>query len=261
MSFSIIKSCLLLFFLSLFLHGCDANEHPFKDSVQKKEVLIYCGVTMLQPIMELAEIMEKEKGCVVKISYGGSGHLKKSVEVNRIGDLFFPGTISYLSSLQQRGLVTEIVDVGYMEIALFVSHGNPKKVQPDLRQLLRSDVNVVIGTDRAGSIGKETRFVLQKQGIYQDILTKSLYMTTDSKGLVQALRKKEADIVLNWRAVAYNKDNASFMEEIRLPQDQVSKNKLAIGLLASSRNPELAKYFLKLATANGGREIFSRYGL
>ena len=211
--------------------------------------------------MELAEIMEKEKNCIVKISYGGSGHLKNSVEVNRIGDLFFPGTISYLNSLQQQGMVTRVVDVGHMELAIFVQKGNPSKVQPDLHELLRSDMKVVIGTDQAGSIGKETRFVLQKQGIYQQVLAKALYMTTDSKGLVQALRKKDADMVLNWRAVAYKKDNLSYMEEIRLPPEQVGKNKLAIGLLANSRNPELAQYFLALATGKHGKEIFSRYGL
>lgn len=43
------------------MYGCDATEHPFKDAVQKKELLLYCGITMLQPIMELAEIVENEK--------------------------------------------------------------------------------------------------------------------------------------------------------------------------------------------------------
>jgi len=261
MDFFVKRSCYFLLFLPLLLCGCDATEHPFKDSVQKKEVLIYCGVTMLQPIMELSAIMEKEKDCIVKISYGGSGHLKNSVEVNRIGDLFFPGSISYLHALQKKGLITEIVDVGHMEIAFFVRKGNPKKVKADLRELLRPDLKVVIGMDNAGSVGKETRLVLQQQGIYEDVSRKALYMTTDSKGLVQALRKKDADVVLNWRAVAHNKDNSLYMDEIRLPTQQVEQNELAIGLLTCGRSPELAHFFLELAVSSTGREIFSRYGL
>lgn len=251
---------LLLVFLFLFW-GCDATEHPFKDSVQKKELLIYCGTTMIKPVMELAAIVEKEKNCLVKISYGGSGHLQKAIEVNRIGDLFFPGTISYLQTLKTNGIVSETVDVGHMEVAFFVRKGNPKDVQADLAELLRPDLKVVIGTDNSGSIGKETRVVLQQQGLYTAVSQKALYMTTDSKGLVRALRKQDADVVLNWRAVIHAKDNSLYMDEIRLPAEQVTRNVLAMGLLIFSNNPEISLYFLELAASDIGRKIFARYGL
>ncbi len=255
------KYCCLFLVLPVFLYGCDATEHPFMDAVQKREILIYCGTTMLDPIMEIAAIVEKEKNCVVKISYGGSGHLKKSIEVNKLGDLFLPGSASYLNSLQEKGVVVDTVDVGFMEVALFVSRGNPKSVQADIAELLRPDLRVVIGTDTSGSIGKESRIRLEKQSIYNEVLKKAIYLTTDSKGLVRALRNGDADLVLNWRAVAYTKDNKLYMDEIRLPVDQVDKKKLTIGLLASSKNPELATYFMDFAASTLGQEIFERYGL
>jgi len=187
--------------------------------------------------------------------------LKKSVEVNRIGDLFIPGSISYLHSLQKNGLVTRVIDIGHMEIAIFVRKGNPKNVHAELRQLLRSDLKIVIGTDNASAVGKETRSILQQQEIYQDVLAKALYLTTDPKGLEQSLRREEADAVLNWRAVAHRNDNFLYMEEVRLPATQVGQKILAIGLLAGSKNPELTRAFLELAASSIGKEIFSRYGL
>ncbi len=253
--------CCILLFLSLLLCCCDVTKHPFNDSVQKKEILIYCGTTMLQPIMELSAIIEKEKNCVVKVCFGGSSHLTKSIEVNKVGELFFPGSVSYIHELQEKGLISGIVDVGHNEVALFVAKGNPKDVQPDLMELMRADLQVVIGANNAGAIGKATEICLRKEGIYDDVSKKALFLTTDSKGLVQALRKKKADVVLNWRTVGYFSENKQYFDEIRLPKEQTLQQKLAIGLLSFSQNPELGKYFLELAESSRGEEIFSRYGL
>jgi molybdate transport system substrate-binding protein len=163
--------------------------------------------------------------------------------------------------MQKKGLITKTVDVGFMELALFVQKGNPKNVKADVAELLRPDLKVVIGASNSGSIGKETRFCLQKQSLYNAVSRKVIYLTTDSKGLVQALRKGNADVVLNWRAVAYAKDNAEHMDEIRLPPEQVAQRRLAIGILASSKSPDISSYFLELAASTSGREIFSRNGL
>ncbi|HIP40164.1 MAG TPA: ABC transporter substrate-binding protein [Desulfocapsa sulfexigens] len=261
MKFSAKLYCCFLLGIPLLLCCCDVDRHPLQDSVQKKEILIYCGATMRQPIMELAAIMEKEHDCVVKISYGGSSYLEKSVEVNRIGELFFPGSVSYIHTLQKKGLVSQTVDVGYNEIALYVHKGNPKKVNGDLMELLRPDLRIAIGDSEAGSIGKATRICLTKKGIYEDIYKKALFLTIDSKGLVEALRKKDVDAVLNWRAVKYVHENDRYIEELRLPEEQALRQKLTMGLLNCSQNPALGQLFLELAVSSRGREIFSRYGL
>lgn len=216
---------------------------------------------MRQPIIELAAIMEKEHDCIVKISYGGSSHLAKSVEVNKIGELFFPGSVSYVQTLQKKGLVSKTVDVGHNEIALYVHKGNPKKVNGDLMDLLRSDLRIAIGDSEAGSIGKATRICLTKKGIYDDVYKKALLLTIDSKGLVEALRRNDVDAVLNWRAVKYAHENNSYIEELFLPEDQALRQKLTMGLLTCSQNSELGQLFLDLTVSSRGREILTRYGL
>ncbi len=235
--------CCFLLLLPLLLCSCDATKHPFKASVQKKEILIYCGTTMLQPIMELSAIIKEEHDCVVKVSCGGSSHLAKSVEVNKIGELFFPESVVYIHMLQEKGLITETVDVGYNEVALFVRKGNPKNVKADLMELMRPELQVAIGANNAGAIGKATQICLTKKGIYDDVSRKALFLTTDSKGLVQALRKNKVDAVLNWRAVGHIRGNDQHIDEICLPREKTLYQKLTMGLLACSKNPELGQYF------------------
>ena len=247
--------------LLCLLPGCDPTEHPFQKELQKKEILIYCGTTMRKPIRELATLMEKRSHCLVKISYGASGYLQKSIEINRRGDLFLPGNISYLTRLRKKGIVTTSVDVGCMEMELFVRRGNPKAVKADLHQLLRRDVKTAVGAAAAGSVGRETRFLLQRWGIYREVLDNAASFGADSRDLVWKLRHGEADVVLNWRAVLYQQDNIRFIEAIPLPHDQTRKSTIAMGLLRYSSHPFLARQFLSLAGSHAGREIFQRYGL
>ncbi len=250
----------LLLLLPLLICGCDATEHPFKEDTERKEILVYCGATMLQPVMEIAKIVEQKKHCSVKISHGGSAHLAKAIKVNQIGEVFLPGSASYIKTLQDDGLISETVEIGHNEIALFVAKGNPKNVTPDLKNLLRNDLKVVIGADNAGAIGRATRLVLSKKGIYNKVFQNASYITTDSEGLVHALRDGKADVVLNWRATLHMKENNLYIDEIRLEEHEVIREKLVMGLLTTSKNPELGRCIFNLATSNRGKEIFSRYG-
>ena len=76
----------LLLLLGIFLltTGCQ-EQLPTTDS--KKELLIYCGTTMAQPLQELAARFEKQTNCRIKIIQGGSGNLYRSISINQAGDL------------------------------------------------------------------------------------------------------------------------------------------------------------------------------
>ena len=113
----------LLFILPFLLVACDMQKYPEPVNSNQRELLIYSGMTMLQPLQEISTLIEKEENCRIKITYGGSGHILKSVEVNQIGDLFFPGDNSYIDELQDKGIITESIPVGYNKAGLFVQPG------------------------------------------------------------------------------------------------------------------------------------------
>jgi molybdate transport system substrate-binding protein len=253
----------LLIGILLLLCSCDTTpkkQATQRQDEQKKEILIYCGITMVQPTMELAELVEKEKNCTIKISYGESEWLRDTAARSKTGDILFPGAPSYLKSMIDDGSVKKTVTVGQNRIALMVQKGNPKQVQPDLHELLRDDLQIVMGAADAGSIGKETLISLKKLGIYEQTITKALYLTADSKGLSQALHSKDADVVVNWRAVATFKDNDQFMDVLPLPEVQTESRPLVMGLLSFSKHEDLAEYFLQRAGSDSGRAIFTKYG-
>ncbi len=230
---------------------------------QPRELLIYCGITMIKPMSEIAAIIERTENCKVKITKGGSGNLLKSILHNRTGDLYLPGSDKYYRIIAEKhpGLVGETVKVGENKAVIMLQKGNPKHIPPLLESLSDPEYAVVIGNPDSGSIGKETGKILRQKGIYHDVMENAMYLTTDSKDLVKALKQKEADIVINWFAAATWDDNPEYIDVVEIDPQYAEAKQLILGLLKTSAEPELARRFMRLAASDTGRKIFRRHGL
>jgi len=249
---------ILLLISTIFSVGCQEKSLTLEP---KKELLIYCGITMARPISEIAKQFEQTKNCRIKIIQGGSGNLYRSIKVNRAGDLFLPGSESYMERCRTEKLVSERVQVGVNQATLVVAKGNPLGISASLDNLLNHDIRIVLGAAESGSIGKETKRILSQAGIYSEALNRSLFLTNDSKGLSEAIRAGKADLTVNWLATSYWDDNRDAIDAIPLPSSIAPPHNLLLGLLEFSKTPQLAKEFMLLASSPEGQAIFNRYGL
>ena len=91
--------CLLL---NVLLAGCSPDQAA--DNTTKKELVIYCGITMTRPMAEIAAIIEQETGSTIKIIKGGSGNLLKSILHNEVGDMYLPGSDKYFETIEENTL-------------------------------------------------------------------------------------------------------------------------------------------------------------
>lgn len=122
-----------------------------------RELLIYCGITMVRPISEIAQNFERMEAVKVIISQGASADLYQSARKSRLGDLYFPGEPTFRSKHIAEGLLGEVVTVGYNQMAIMAAKGNPRKVKGDPRDLLRDDISVIIGNATSGSVARKPR--------------------------------------------------------------------------------------------------------
>ena len=252
-----VNSGLLLLLVSVVIAAVSCD-HMSSDP---KTLLVYCGITMYKPISELAADFEKSNACKVIITKDGSGNLYKSLKSSQKGDLYMPGSESYIEKARREGLLTESVQVGYNKAAMMVRKGNPLKISSDLNNLMDKRYYVVIGNPDSGSIGKETREILKKKGIYDQVAYNAREMTTDSKRLVTVLKEVQADLVVNWYATSTWPENNPFIDVLPIDARYADRKKLVLGLLTSSRYPDLARKFMKKASSKEGRLIFDKYGL
>ncbi len=254
------KSHIIISILVCILISLTGCKESTKEE-NKKELLVYCGITMIQPMAEIARIIEQEENCKIIITKGGSGNLLKSIKVNKVGDLYLPGSDSYINTCIEEDLITESSHVGYNKAALMVQKGNPKNLTADLDNLIRDDLYVVICNHTTGSIGKETKKILDKKGIFDEVQKNASELTTDSKRLITLLKEKRADIVINWYACAVWQENAPYVDVLEIDEKYANKKKLVLAILKTSKYPEIAKKFLDYASSDKGHAIFLKYGL
>jgi molybdate transport system substrate-binding protein len=247
---------MLLMIVSLSMVNCGKVK---KES--KRELLIYCGITMIKPMSDIARIIEAEENCKIIITKGGSGNLLKSIKVNKMGDLYLPGSDSYIKTCLEEGLVSDTVFVGYNKAAMMVQKGNPRGITADLDNLTEKEYYVVIGNPSSGSIGLETKKILERKGIFEQVQNNARELTTDSKDLALVLKDKRADIVINWYAVSTWPENESFIDVLGIDEKYATKKKLVIGLLNTSKYPDIARKFMNYAASEKGKELFRKYGL
>ncbi|MEW5771330.1 MAG: substrate-binding domain-containing protein [Pseudomonadota bacterium] len=241
--------CLLA---GMFATGVRAEARP--------ELLIYCGITLVPPMTEIARLMERELGLDIRISQGASEDLYQSLRKSGVGDLYLPGDPEYRTRHLSEGLLGEFVTVGYNQAALIVRKGNPKKVRADLRELLRDDLAVVIGSPERGAIGVETQHILERAGLYGQVVRAAAALAADSRGLNLMLKRGEADVIINFRATAYFAENAPFMEAIDLPPRTARPQALLLNLTTVSANPAAARRFMRFAAGPQGQAIFRKHG-
>jgi molybdate transport system substrate-binding protein len=243
------------------LSGCGGSNQSAQAGGAQKELLIYCGITMMQPMQEIANVVEEQENCKITILPGGSGDLLEKLKEDQKGDLFLPGSDSYIKTAEEELLVDETVHVGYNKAALLVQEGNPKGIPADLDSLLNEEYVVVIGNPDSGSIGKETRKILTNKGIFEMVMERNPEVRPESEELMQALADKEADLTINWYAVSTWSENASKVDALPIDEQYAQPKKLVLGLLKSSENPDLARKFMEYAASDKGRELFNKYGL
>jgi molybdate transport system substrate-binding protein len=230
------------------------------DTDTRPELLVYCGVTMVQPVREIARQLEQELDMRITILQGGSQSLYDSLRLARVGDIYFAGSESERTRHLDEGLLGRAVVVGYNRAALLVAKGNPKGLDADLARLKAPDVRVIIGSPETGSIGRETQRILEAAGLYSAVLYKAVERGTDSRHLNIALREGWADVTINWRTTGFFDENRAAIDVIDLPPDVARPNKLMLNELTFTRFPDVVDRFFELAISPEGQRIFERYG-
>ena len=236
--------------------GCSKEPEP----QPKPNMLIYCGITMIQPMKVLAQEFEKTHSVEITLTQGGSQDLYDSIKLSKTGDLYLPGSPNYRLNNLKDGILLDAALVGYNRVALMVQKGNPKNIPADLNQLINPNLSSVLSNPQTGSIGKASQKALENVGIYDQAYSHAVYLTTDSRRLIQAMKNKEADLTLNWYAAGVWPQNKDYVDILELPDEVSEPKKLEISLLKYSKNPSIAQDFMAFASGPRGREVFKEYG-
>jgi molybdate transport system substrate-binding protein len=129
-----------------------------------------------------------------------------------------------------------------------------------LKELLRKDLAVVLGSSESGSVGVEAHRILTQAGLYSRVAARVVQMLPDSRSIMAAMRRGEADVTMSWRASGYFSDTAAHVDVLDLPPKVAPPQELQLTLLTFSKNKAMALKFMEFASGPQGQAIFRRYG-
>ena len=244
-----MKKIILSLFLVASLFGQD-------------ELLFYCGITMVKPMHKIATIIEKKYNVKIKIIQGGSGDLYDSLKASQKGDLYLPGSDSYIKKHLKDGLLGYRKYVGYNQIALFAAPNNPKNIK-SLKDLLREDLNIALGNPDTCSMGRASIKVLKRYGgeeFLENVEDNIIVYAADSRDFNEMLKAKKIDTGLNWKATAFFPENRGKMNIIEIDEKYAPKKKLVLTMLTFSKHKNIAKAFIDFASSKEGKRIMRNYG-
>lgn len=229
----------------------------------KETILIYCGITMVNPVKEISTILEKELDVKIVMTQGGSADLFNALKTSNTGDIYIPGEERYIKEYKPQGYFEDYMKfIGYNQAAIFVQKGNPNKVQ-NLKDLLRTDISTMLCDYNTGSIGKMTKTILENYGgkkFFEDAYLNAVEVGTDSRNINAAINKKTIDMAINWKSTVSFVENSGTIDIVNIDEKYAPKMHIPAILLKSSKNKEITKKIIDYMAAKDGQAIMKKYG-
>lgn len=227
---------------------------------QGKTLDVFSGTGMSEPMSEIAEMYEKEKGVSVNITFKSAGQSLNTMELTTTGDVFFPGTTKWFDICIEKNIVKES-DIYHMATrtpVIMVQKGNPKNIH-SIDDLYRGDSNDVMFClhDKQTTLGKlaaEKIFTEEQMSLLEDNI-----VSTEGS-LAQVYNKialKVADSGFGWLSYVESKDD---VEAVMIPEVIKHSEKLSIAPTIYAKDYSTALDFVQYVSGNKGKAIFEKYG-
>lgn len=236
--------------------GSDVVEESTSGSAA---LLVYCAAGVKPPLVEAAKQYQQAYGVRVELQYGGSGTLLSNLQVARTGDLYLSADHSYQEIAREKGLVREVLPLARMKPVIAVRKGNPKGIAT-IRDLIKPDVRLSLGNPEAASIGKQTRKLLEKAGLWEQVkaqVERNGVFKPTVPDCANDVKIGAVDAAVTWDATVNQYPD---LEAVEVPEWASADKTIGIGVLASCRQPTRALRFARYLNSTIGNEVFRRHG-
>jgi len=251
----LIISLLLIALFAVF-SGCTGSQGAVAGtSGAVKEIMVYCGAGMSEPMEEIASEFTAETGIEVNYNFGGSGTLLSQMEITEKGDVYMPGSTADFNTAKDKGFIASEALVAYHVPVIAVPKGNPAGITC-LADLGNEDVKVELGDPSACAIGRLGNKIIEKNKlnstIYPNVVSRGA--TVNEVVMHTALGNADASII--WEDLGDSDD----LELIYIPNSGNIVKVVPVGALTFSKNPEEAQEFVDFVSSEKGLSIFEDYG-
>lgn len=223
---------------------------------QGRALRVAAAADLRKPFAELIPLFKKETGAEVTPIFGSTGLLAKQAEQGAPFDLLFAADESYVQRLEKKGRIVPGTRTLYAvgRLVFWTRQGRPHPgtladlAQPAYRR-------VAIANPRHAPYGVAAKEALQKAGIWVKVEPRIVYGENIQQTLLYA-QTGNADVAVAALSLAVGSSGTYTL----IPDRLHAPIRQAVGILARSRKPALARRFIGFVLGPKGQGVLRRYG-
>ncbi len=247
-------ACLLALMLLVGFAACQSQAPRLAGS---EEISVAAAADLQFAFQEIAQAFEQETGQKVRLVFGSTGQLTQQIEHGAPYDLIAAANIEYIERLAEQGLLLEdsisLYARGRIVLAINLKSGvNAGELTDLLDPAIR---HIAIANPEHAPYGVAAQEALQSAGIWEEVQYK-LVRGENVRQALQYVQSGDAQVGIVALSVAEVPEITWKLidEDLHTPLDQ------ALGVLASSDHPDLARQFAEYINGKSGRPVMKRYG-
>lgn len=255
----ILAVCLVLMLAMVSLVGCGGEQaatDPQAVEQPQESLMVFSGAGLRKPMDEIGQVYEEQFGVKIEYTYAGSAQNLSQIELAQEGDIYVPGSMSYIKSAEEKGLVESKQDVVYHVPAIAVPKGNPANITC-LADFTKPGVKVVLGDERSAAIGKVAQKMFEKNGLLAEVEKNVVSKDATVNEVMVHVAMAQADACIIWE------DNVQGVEEVEIveiPAEQNMIKTIPVGVLTCTQKQETAQAFADFVASADGKAIFEKHG-
>jgi molybdate transport system substrate-binding protein len=226
-------------------------------AVTAAELHIFVGAGLRQPVDHLVRAFETKTGHRVFIDYGGGGQLLTRIEASGKGDLFVPGSLFYIDTLEKAGKIHSCRPIVRHTpvIGVYVAQAGRVTTFSDL---VKPGVRLAMGDPKAMALGRTAMAICEKSGQKEAILKNVTVYGATVKQLAMYVSQGAVDAAIIGRADAFQ--NRAKITPVPIPPEYFQSEIIAAAVLRSSSNPDTVGQLCDHLSSSNAVAVFRRHG-
>lgn len=222
----------------------------------RPELIVAAAADLVFALREIAPLFEQKHQSKVTLTFGSTGQLTQQIQHGAPVDVFFAANVAFMEDLRATGAVLTGSVETYARGQLVLATHRDQPLLAALRDLARDDVRrIAIANPVHAPYGMAAREALVSTGVWEQVQPKLVYGENIRQAL-QFLQTRNVDAAIIALSVAD-------VPEVRYTMIDPSFHKpiiQAAAVTARSRQPDLARAFIRFVNGPQGRPILKRFG-
>ena len=226
--------------------GCSQEVEP---------LIVYAGKGLKSTMEEVKQSFEQQNDDPISIIYAGSDTLLTTIQKTRKGDVFIPGSSSYVKRAGELAATNQYVA---HHTPIFAVRADTPKNLRTYSDLLVPGVQIAVGNKDMCAIGRIGEAILNASAPQETFRPNIVITGSTVNELLQLVVAGEVDAALIWTDMLQWPE-ARELIPIAIPDDINESKEIRVVVLSTSTTPKRATRFADFV-ATEGRGIFIKHG-